>query len=420
MKDARVGDLVFNPADRSLWGVRHFNGVASPWCGSHTPTETGSRFTPGRMARRSTTSTSRRTAGSSPPPTARSSGRSVAAGDARSKRSWRGTSTPTAELRLRQLDPFELRLLPGRAYLYGSSYYTGVSNIFRYDIASRTLDAVSNTETGLLPAPPPGRDSLIVFRYTGEGFVADHDRGQAPRGRERDHVPRPTDRREAPGGQGVGRRIARGQSPRLPDHPARAAIASAKEIRLESVYPVVAGLQGIRRRRGAASTSPTRSCSTGRASPRPTRPTPTCQRTSGTTCGPSTSATTGATHVQLNGADFYDLFGPTKTSLKGHAVRRGLSQDAPLRRAAAARPERGRHRLRRPRAPAGLPERADGLRLDPGHAGPGSATATCATRWATSTRKRGTAGTRPWPAIASRVSRSPSSVPTSTSASPFR
>ena len=29
LKDARIGDLAFNPADRSVWGVRHFNGFAT-------------------------------------------------------------------------------------------------------------------------------------------------------------------------------------------------------------------------------------------------------------------------------------------------------------------------------------------------------------------------------------------------------
>ena len=31
-------------------------------------------------------------------------------------------------------------------YLYGSSYYTGVSNVFRYEIATGKLDALTNTE----------------------------------------------------------------------------------------------------------------------------------------------------------------------------------------------------------------------------------------------------------------------------------
>ncbi len=29
LEDARIGEIVFNPADRSLWGVRHANGLAT-------------------------------------------------------------------------------------------------------------------------------------------------------------------------------------------------------------------------------------------------------------------------------------------------------------------------------------------------------------------------------------------------------
>ena len=29
MKDVRTGDFAFNSADRSLWGVRHFNGIST-------------------------------------------------------------------------------------------------------------------------------------------------------------------------------------------------------------------------------------------------------------------------------------------------------------------------------------------------------------------------------------------------------
>ena len=60
---------------------------------------------------------------------------------------------------------------PDGRYLYGSSYYTGVSNIFRYEIASGKLEAVSNTDTGFFRPIPLGDDRLLVFRYTGRGFV---------------------------------------------------------------------------------------------------------------------------------------------------------------------------------------------------------------------------------------------------------
>ena len=29
LKDARIGDIVFDPADKSLWGIRHQNGFAT-------------------------------------------------------------------------------------------------------------------------------------------------------------------------------------------------------------------------------------------------------------------------------------------------------------------------------------------------------------------------------------------------------
>ena len=60
---------------------------------------------------------------------------------------------------------------PSGRYLFGSSYYTGISNIFRYEIATAALDAVTNTETGFFRPIPLSDDELIAFRYSGEGFV---------------------------------------------------------------------------------------------------------------------------------------------------------------------------------------------------------------------------------------------------------
>jgi hypothetical protein len=60
---------------------------------------------------------------------------------------------------------------PDGRYLFGSSYLTGVSNIFRYDLQSKKVDAVSNTDTGLFRPVPMADGRLLVFRYTGRGFV---------------------------------------------------------------------------------------------------------------------------------------------------------------------------------------------------------------------------------------------------------
>ncbi|MEQ1832114.1 MAG: hypothetical protein ABL977_03585, partial [Candidatus Eisenbacteria bacterium] len=59
---------------------------------------------------------------------------------------------------------------PSGRELWGSSYYTGVSNIFRYDLARDSMDVMSNAETGFFRPVPAGGDSLVVFHFSGQGF----------------------------------------------------------------------------------------------------------------------------------------------------------------------------------------------------------------------------------------------------------
>jgi hypothetical protein len=56
-------------------------------------------------------------------------------------------------------------------FLYGTSYYSGVSNIIRYDFERKQWDKFSNCETGLFRPIPVSEDSLIAFEYSGQGFV---------------------------------------------------------------------------------------------------------------------------------------------------------------------------------------------------------------------------------------------------------
>ena len=61
--------------------------------------------------------------------------------------------------------------MPDGRYLYGSSYYTGVSNIYRYEVATGAVDAVSNAETGFFRPLPLADGRLVVLNFTGDGFV---------------------------------------------------------------------------------------------------------------------------------------------------------------------------------------------------------------------------------------------------------
>jgi len=56
-------------------------------------------------------------------------------------------------------------------FLFGSSYYTGVSNICRFDVAKNDMEILSNCESGLFRPLPITNDSLLVFKYTSTGFM---------------------------------------------------------------------------------------------------------------------------------------------------------------------------------------------------------------------------------------------------------
>ena len=79
--------------------------------------------------------------------------------------------TPVARFDFGQAVPNNFVFSPDGGALYGSAYYTGVSNIFRFDLEAGKLEAVTNTDTGLFRPIPLGGEELIAFRYTGTGFV---------------------------------------------------------------------------------------------------------------------------------------------------------------------------------------------------------------------------------------------------------
>jgi hypothetical protein len=60
---------------------------------------------------------------------------------------------------------------PDDQYLIGSSYYTGVSNIYRINIKTKQAELLTNAETGLFRPIPIGTDSLLVFQYHHDGLV---------------------------------------------------------------------------------------------------------------------------------------------------------------------------------------------------------------------------------------------------------
>ncbi len=56
-------------------------------------------------------------------------------------------------------------------YLIGTSYYTGVSNIWRISLADKSFELLSNDETGLFTPQQISPDSLYVLKYHRDGMT---------------------------------------------------------------------------------------------------------------------------------------------------------------------------------------------------------------------------------------------------------
>jgi len=61
---------------------------------------------------------------------------------------------------------------PDGKYLFGTSYYTGVSNVFRVSLDTHKAQILTNGETGFFRPLPVSADSMIVFNYNHKGMLA--------------------------------------------------------------------------------------------------------------------------------------------------------------------------------------------------------------------------------------------------------
>jgi len=169
LKDCRTGDLAFDSQDGSLWGVRHENGLS-------TLVEIPSPYSEFKTRHEFDYGIDIFDIDISP------DGKYLTGAITDLSGKQKLVRFPIADLRKNEaqfelLHDFEYNT-PGNfvysadgRYLYGSSYYTGASNLFRYDFETKKLDAISNAETGFFRPVPLPDGSLVAFEYTSKGFV---------------------------------------------------------------------------------------------------------------------------------------------------------------------------------------------------------------------------------------------------------
>jgi hypothetical protein len=167
-KDARIGDIVYSRRDKAIWGIRTLNGLCTlvkmlppytSWKQVHT-------WPFGTVVYDLDVSPDGATL-------AASFGEINGQQDVRLMRVdavEAGDVTPEAHFDFGPSVPNNFTFSPDGKYLFGSSYFTGVSNIFRYEIATKSVEAVSNTDTGFFRPVPLADGRLLLFRFTGQGF----------------------------------------------------------------------------------------------------------------------------------------------------------------------------------------------------------------------------------------------------------
>ena len=215
LQDARIGDLVVNPADKSIWGIRHQNGFATIvripaalrrlqpdphvqiWRDPVRPRHFARRHDALRLVRRDQR-------------------QAIGAGvEARQPDGRRRARRGRAARRCRPSTPEGFVFAPDGKALYGTSYYTGVSNVFRFDIATQKYDAVSNASTGFFRPMPQPDGSLIAYEYSGEGLQPVRFQPEGRRRPRHGRIPRhPASSTTHPELKAMGRRLAGQDRPR--------------------------------------------------------------------------------------------------------------------------------------------------------------------------------------------------------------
>lgn len=169
IRDGRLGNLAFNTVDKSLLAIRHENGYATlvRLTAPYTEWKQVITLPYGQVLTDLDIS-----------PDGKLLAATMEEIDAKQylrvysiESLLAGGFEPVAQFDFGVAVPEGFVFSPDGRFLYGSSYYTGVSNIFRFEVAKSEIKAITNAETGYFRPIPQADGSLLALEYSGTGFV---------------------------------------------------------------------------------------------------------------------------------------------------------------------------------------------------------------------------------------------------------
>ncbi len=176
-KDVRTGDLAFNRADQSIWGIKHLNGFSTI---TRIPKieEEGDKDKPYSSWEQIYTLPYGQDIFDidvSPDGKLLSAAVTDLTGNQallfyRIEDLLNENFICDTVVNLEVASPQSFRFTDDGKYLYGSSFYTGVSNIFRVEVENKKVIAMSNSITGLFRPTVIDSNRLLAFTFKSDGF----------------------------------------------------------------------------------------------------------------------------------------------------------------------------------------------------------------------------------------------------------
>ena len=169
-KDLRMGDLAFNKVDKSVWGIRHHNGLSSIVMVPPPYTEDAFILLTLPYGRDlfdiDVSPDGEYLTGTLIEVSGRQRLLRMKIADIMV-----GESLFEVLHEFHNYSPANFTYSPDGKHLFGTTYSTGVSNVTRYDFETKEMKWITNGDTGYFRPFLVSEDSLVAFRYSSDGFA---------------------------------------------------------------------------------------------------------------------------------------------------------------------------------------------------------------------------------------------------------